>query len=276
MKKPETLILSDGEYFVQAGTSAAIGFAILAFVLGIAVVFLDAPLADLVLPLAALSSFWIAWLGINLIIGFIHRSNDRRAINRLFQGEIWAQWQFDAAEWQQIIDAEYQSMVPEAGVGAYIGAIYSGIFGLVIATVLVVVGIFAIGDAQIMPIIWVSALAVFLLLVGVGLFQPIQRRRQAQRYQDKAIRFRDPHVWFSADGIYHETLGYTSLKHLEKVTDQTKSRQAITFTVLVTTVLGSGRHASPSTHSQPISFAVPSGLEKEAAQLVRRYRQERL
>jgi hypothetical protein len=85
-----------------------------------------------------------------------------------------------------------------------------------------------------------------------------------------------PHIWFASDRVYHETLGYTSLKELEKVTDQTRSRNAIKFTISVTIVAGGSDYSSISTQLQHISFTVPSGCEQHASQLLHRYRQERL
>ena len=276
MDRPEELVLYDGVYFTRARGDALGGLTFMAFVIGIVLVMSDATLADLVLPIASLGVFWFVWVAFHGLIAWYHRSSDKRAIIRLFEGEIWAHWQFRAPEWQGIVDAEYQSTCPEEGLGAYMGAVYSSIFGLVIAAILVAVGKFAIKEPQAMPVIWISALAVFLLFLGIGLFQPIQNRRKAQRHRRKAQRVSEPRIWFATDGVYHETLGYTSLKELEKVTDQISTRNAIKFTISVTTVFGGSDHSSSSTHSQRVSFSVPSGCEQQAAQLVRRYRQERL
>ena len=213
MDRPEELVLYDGVYFTRARGDALGGLTFMAFVIGIVLVMSDATLADLVLPIASLGVFWFVWVAFHGLIAWYHRSSDKRAIIRLFEGEIWAHWQFRAPEWQGIVDAEYQSTCPEEGLGAYMGAVYSSIFGLVIAAILVAVGKFAIKEPQAMPVIWISALAVFLLFLGIGLFQPIQNRRKAQRHRRKAQR---------------------------------------------------------------VSFSVPSGCEQQAAQLVRRYRQERL
>ena len=112
------------------------------------------------------------------------------------------------------------------------------------------------------------AIAVFVLLLGIGLFQPVMARYEAHRYHRKALRVSEPHVWFAPEGIYHETLGYTSLKDLEKVTNQTRSRKAIQFTLTVSTDTSDSSVAYP--------FPVPNGCEERAGKLVRRYRQERL
>ncbi len=98
--------------------------------------------------------------------------------------------------------------------------------------------------------------------------QPVVARYNAQRYARKALYVPEPRVWFAADGVYHETLGYTSLKELEKVTDSTRSRQAIVFTLTIST--------DTSTDSVAYPFPVPSGCEEQAGRLVRRYRRERI
>jgi hypothetical protein len=130
------------------------------------------------------------------------------------------------------------------------------------------VGIFAIKDPEVKPGMWISAVAVFLVSLGAGLFQPLIARYNANRYRRKALRVSEPCVWFAFDGVYHEALGYTSLKELEKVTDRTRSRKAIQFTLTIST--------DTSTSSVPYLFSVPAGCEERAGRLVRRYRQERL
>ena len=162
MDRPEELVLDGGSYFALAGNSAVIGLAFLAFVCGIVLVFYGAILADLVLPIASLSAIWFAWVAINLIVGLIHIFGDRRAINRLFEGEIWGHWQLRAPEWQGVVEAEYQIMCPEEGLGAYVGAVYSSILGLAFAAILVAVGEFAIKGPPAMPAIWSFAVVVFL------------------------------------------------------------------------------------------------------------------
>jgi len=276
MDRPEKLVLYDGGYFTEGSGPALGGLAFLAFVAGFVLVVSDVTLAGLVLPIGSMSVLWFVWMAFHSLIAWYHRSSDKRDIIRLFEGKIWEHWKFNASEWQEIVAAEYQSMCPEDGPGAYVGAVYSSIFGLVIAAVLVAAGKYFIKDPQFMPALWILALAVFLLLLGVGLFQPIRDRYKAQRQRRKALRVSEPRIWFASDGVYHETLGYTSLKELQKVTDQTRSRNAIKFTVSVTTVYGGSDNSSSSTHLQNVSFSVPSGCERQAAQLVRRYRQERL
>ncbi len=101
---------------------------------------------------------------------------------------------------------------------AYVGAVYSSFFGLVFAAIMIAIGTFVIQEPQEKTILQICAVAVFLLFLGAGLFQPVLARYNARRYRHKALRVPEPHVWFTSDGIYHETLGYTSLKDLEKVT----------------------------------------------------------
>jgi len=146
--------------------------------------------------------------------------------------------------------------------------VYSSIFGLVIAVTMIAIGIFVVEDSDVRVAMWIGAVAVFLLLLGIGLFQPVMARYEANRYRRKALRVSEPRVWFASDGIYHQALGYTSLKELEKVTDRTRSRKAIEFTLAVST--------ETSTCSVAYPFAVPTGCEERAGRLVRRYRQERL
>ncbi len=55
---------------------------------------------------------------------------------------------------------------------------------------------FAIKDPDIKPVMRITAVAIFLLLVGIGLFQPIGARYEAYRYRRKALRVADPRVWF--------------------------------------------------------------------------------
>lgn len=61
---------------------------------------------------------------------------------------------------------------------------------------------------------------------------------------------------------------YTSLKDLIKVTDQTRSRKILQFTLEV----------SSDTSTCPVAypFPVPAGCEERARILARRYRKERL
>jgi arginine exporter protein ArgO len=269
MDKPEKLVLDDGSYFSEGRIGVFAGVAWMIFLGALALIEADVKLKDLVLPCGALSIFWLGWVAINTTVGLVHRNNDRRAINRLFKSEAWLHWQFPSAEWQGIVDVKYQSMLPEEGLAPYIGAVYSTIAGLVISVILILVGKFVIKYEEAMPMVLLSAGAVLLLMVGVGLFQPIQQRNKARKYRRKALRVSDPRVWFGAEGVYHEVFGYTSLKELEKITDHTRSAK----TIKVKITMGG---TSGSTYSHPVSFAVPSGCEQQASELVCRYRQERL
>ena len=113
----------------------------------------------------------------------------------------------------------------------------------------------------------IGSVTVFLLLLGISLFQPVVARYEARRYYRKALKILAPCVWFATDNIYHETLDYTSLKEPESVTDLTKSRKTILFTLTISTDISSSSVSFP--------LPVPSGFE-ETGTLVRRYRQERL
>jgi hypothetical protein len=109
---------------------------------------------------------------------------------------------------------------------------------------------------------------VFLLFVGAGLFQPLAERYKADKYRRKALRFPEPRIWFGPKDVYHEALGHTSLKELHRVTDQTRSRKAIQFTVEVS--------SESYVDLVKIRFPVPDGYEERAARLVLRYRNVRL
>jgi hypothetical protein len=270
MDRPEKLTFSDDEANSSlAWGGALIGLFIIALSLVIGLITSDVTLPDLILPFTALGSFWVVWVGFHGFTAWIHRANDKRAINRMFEDEIWERWQFRSLEWQALVDAECNLISPkEEGLKAYVGAVYSSIAGVIFAAILLAVGTFAIQDPLGKTIFRICAVAVFLLLLAVGFFQPVVARYNAQRYRHKSLLVPEPRVWFASDGIYHETMGYTSLKDLENVTDQTKSRKAIQFTITVST--------DTSNASVPYPFPVPAGCEEKAAKLVRRYRQERL
>ncbi|VAW41571.1 hypothetical protein MNBD_CHLOROFLEXI01-2142 [hydrothermal vent metagenome] len=277
MDRPEKLILlSDDSYLKVSRSTVFVGIGIMAFVMGIARIQTNVTLADLMLPIAALSTFWLFWTTLHIISELIHKFSTKRAINRLFEGKIWHRWQFHPDEWQGIVKTEYQMMSPKRGVNAYIGAVYSSIAGFVISAILVGVGKFVIKDEQAMPAILITAGAVLLLLLGVGLIQPIQKRYQAQKYRRKALQTLTPRVWFGAEGVYHEIFGFTSLKKLKGVSDHTRKLKTIKFTIEVTSFLGGAKSYSKLTHYVPVSFSVPTGHEQQASQLVRRYRQEQL
>jgi hypothetical protein len=274
--KPKKLVLDDGSYFGLGCSTGLAGMAIVLFAMGLAMTQGGATLRDLALPMGALSAGLLFWFGINAIIGMGHRLGDRRGINRLFRGEIWQVWRFHSDEWQGIVETKFQRMRPEEGLSAYVGAVYSGIVGLVLAGILFVVGEFVVKIDVGFPIFTVVAGGLLVLMICVGLLQPVKQRWDAGKYRRRALRVPEPRVWFGPDGAYHETLGYTLLKRLANVTDRTRSRKRIKFVVVVTTVIGGGDSASESEDHVPVWFRVPSGYEKQAGELVRRYRQERL
>jgi hypothetical protein len=269
MSKPAKLVFSDEASFTLARGDILVFLAMIAYGFALTLVTTDVTLIELALPCAALSSLWFFWVALQGIIALGYRIGERRGINRMFRGEIWECWQFHSPEWQALVERELDLISPkDEGLKAYVGAVYSSIFGVVIAMIMIAVGIFVFEDPDLRSAIWIGAVTVFLLLLGIGLFQPVMARYEAYRYQRKALRVSEPRVWFASDGIYHETLGYTSLKELEKVTDRTRSRKAIQFTLGVST--------DTSTSSVAYPFAVPAGCEERAGRLVRRYRQERL
>lgn len=274
MDRPKKLVLDDGSYTRLGLNTALVGFGFVIVVIGglaLTHQLEGATLTVLALPIAAFGTIWLVWLAFHIIVGSIHKFRDKRDINRLFEQEIWQNWQFRSDEWQSIVEAEYQKMYSE-GEGGYIGAVYSGITGLLLGVFMIVIGKFVIKDEQVMPFIFIGAAVVLLLLIGIGLFQPLQERNKARIYRRKALRILQPRVWFGAEGVYHEASGYTSLKELKKVS-HTKTRQTIKFTIEVTS---GGGDEPMATYDLPVSFAVPTGYEQQAAHLVRRYRQERL
>jgi len=269
MNKPAKPVFTDEASFTLARGIVLVPIAVIAFGFVLALVTTDATLVDLALPCAALSTFWIFWVGLLGIVTWGRRIGERRVINRMFTGEIWECWQFRSSEWQALVEAECNLISPkDEGLKVYAGAVYSSIFGAIIAIIMITVGMFVIDNLDLKIALWIGAVAVFLLLLGIGLFQPVMARYEAYRYHRKALCVSEPHVWFASDGIYHETLGYTSLKELEKVTDQTRSRKAIQFTLSVSTDTSYSSVAYP--------FPVPTGYEERAGTLTRRYRQERL
>jgi hypothetical protein len=268
MSKPKKLVLDDGGYFRQGFDITIAGLGFFTFVFGLALFMTDATLVGLLLPCGVLGSGLFLWTAINVTIGLVHQSRDRLAVNQLFEDEILACWRFEAAEWKKVVRAEAKEMVPKDDIPDYMGAVYSSIAGFIIAVILVVVGKFVIREPEAMPIIWACAVGVFLLMFGVGAYQPIKQRIKARRYARKALRVAAPRIWFTHNGVYHETLGYTELSNVVKITDQTRSRDAITFTFSVPDGdKGSG-------HKQRVSFKVPSDCIEQARQLVRRYRRD--
>ena len=268
MDKPATLAFSDQATFTLFRFENLIFFVILTSGF-IAALVTGAPLAELALPGVAMGGIGLIVIGIFVLIAWGHRLWEKFLINRMFVGEIWECWQFSSSAWQALVEAECNLISPkDEGLEAYKGAIYSSFFGIVFAIILIAFGMFAIEEPEIKTMMWVIALIVFLLFLGVGLFQPMVAKNNADRYRRKALWVAEPRVWFAFDGIYHETLGHTSLKDLNKATDQTKSRRTIQFTLVVST--------DSSDDLVKIPFPVPSGCEERAGRLVRRYRQERI
>jgi hypothetical protein len=269
MNKPAKLAFSDEATFPLTRGIILGPFVIITFTFVLALVTTDATLTELAIPCAGTSGIGFIWGGILGIVALGHRIAEIRGIHRMFAGEIWECWQFRASEWQALVEAECNLISPkEEGLEAYVGAVYSSIVGLILAIILISVGIFAIDDPDIKSMFWLIAGAVFLISLSAGLFQPKVARYNADHYRRKALRVAEPRVWFTSDSIYHETLGYTSLKELTKVTDQTKSHKAIRFNLKIST--------DESSDLVVYRFPVPTGYEERAGRLVRRYRQERI
>ncbi len=269
MDKPAKLAFSDEATFKLNQGVVIIPFLTIIFGFILVLVTTDATLTELTIPCIGTSGIGFIVVGILGSVALGHRIAEIRAINRIFSGEIWECWQFRSSAWQALVEAECNLISPkDEGAEAYIGAVYSSIFGIIIAIIIVAVGVFAIEDPEIKSAMWITAIAVFFLLLGIGLFQPMVARYNADRYRRKCLRIAEPRVWFASDSIYHEALGHTSLKELIKITDQTKSRKAIKFNLEIST--------AESFDLVTYHFPVPSGCEERAGRLVRRYRQERL
>ena len=269
MNRPAKLAFSDEATFKLNQGVVIIPFVTIIFGFVLVLVTTDATLTELAIPCIGTSGMGFIVVGIFGSVALGHRIAEIRAINRMFAGEIWECWQFRSSAWQALVEAECNLISPkDEGQNAYVGAVYSSIFGAILALIMFAVVQFAVKDPDVKPVMQFTAVGIFLLLVGIGLFQPMVARYNANCYRRKALRVAEPRVWFASDGIYHETLGHTSLKELEKVTDQTRSRKAISFTLLIST------DTYDSLMSYP--FPVPVGCEERAGRLVRRYRQERL
>ena len=268
MKKPTKLAFSDEATFSLTRGIILIPFIIITFGFVLALVTTDMPLTELIIPCVGVVGIGFITVGMYGSVALGHRIAEIHGINQMFAGEIWECWQFRASEWQALVEADCSLISPkDEGPKAYVGAVYSSIFGIILAVIFVALGVFVIDDPDTKSMFWFIAVAVFLLLLGIGLFQPTVARYKANRYRRKALRVAKPRVWFASKGIYHETLGHTSLKELIKVTDQTKSRKAIRFNLKIST--------DESSNLMVYHFPVPTGYEERAGRLVRRYRQER-
>lgn len=269
MDQPEQLSFSDYATFNPVKGVVFIPLGVTGYGFFLALVTGDTTVKDLALPCVGVIGIWIILVGILWVASRVYRIGEKAAINRMFSGEIWECWQFNPSEWEALVEKESNLISPKVeGWEAYSGVIASSIFGAILAVILLVVVQFAIKDPDIKPVMRITAVAIFLLLVGIGLFQPGFERNKARRYERKALRVAAPRVWFAPDGIYHEALGYTSLKDLVKITDQTKSRKAIQFKLT----------QSSDTYDAVVAYPVPvpTGCEERAGKLVRRYRAERL
>jgi hypothetical protein len=276
MAVPDDLRLQTGPLIAGGVSPLIVGGGMMLFAVALGLTQADdVVLEEWILPIGVLTAFWLGWLVIAMIAGSYYKFTTRRDIERMFADDIWLQWQFPAEEWRAYIDSVYRGMLPEKG-DAWAGGKASGCVGLVLAIILLAVGRFAINDDEVMPIIIICALAVFLLLLGIGLFQPAKARYDALKYRKQALRVPEPRFWFGPEGVYDEAFGFTSLEELVEVNDHTKSKQSIKLTVLATAVRGTTPNISISKYEVPVSFPVPAGHEQEAGQLVRRYRQERL
>ena len=268
MDKPTKLTFSEEATFTYIQGVVLIPLITIISIFVLVLVTTDATLAELTLSFIGTSGLIFVIVGIYGSVVLGHRLFEKRAINCMFSGEIWERWQFSSSDWQHQVESVCNLISPrDEGWEAYTGAIYSSIIGLILAIILIIITFFAVDDPEIKIALYIAAGFVFLLIAGIGLFQPLAAKYRANRYRRKTLKFPEPRVWFGPEGIYHEALGYTSLKELHRVTDQTKSRNAIQFTLVV----------SSDTYDDlvKIRFPVPPGCEERAGILVRRYRQER-
>ncbi len=268
MDKPSGLAFSDEGTFRFLRAEIMIPGVIIASGFILVMLTMETPFAGLGIPALAMGAAWLGWIGLFVVIAWGHRLWETRAIRRMFADEIWECWQFSTSEWEQNVDSVCNLISPkDEGKDAYSGVIASSIYGFVIAVILFVITFFAFDEPEMKIAMRVVAVGIFLFMIGVGIFQPVAARKKADRYRRKALRIKEPRVWFGPDGTYHETLGHTSLKELHKVTDQTKSRKRIQFTLVYST----------DRVDELVQFhsAVPSGCDERASRLVRRYREER-
>ena len=269
MDKPTKLAFSDEATF--SFTQGVVLIPIITIISGFVMVLFttDTTLSELAVSFIGTSGLIFIIVGIFGSVALGHRLFEKRAINRMFSGEIWECWQFPAPEWESQVEAVCNLINPKAeGKEAYGGVIASSIFGAVVSIIMDIIVFFAVKDPMMKKTLWITSGVVFLLFVGAGLIEPMVAKYKADRYRRKALRFSEPRVWFGPNDIYHEALGHTSLKDLEKVTDQTKSRKAIQFTLVVS--------SDSYDDLVKVRYPVPSGCEERAGRLVHRYRQERL
>lgn len=274
--RPRRLVLDDGQQLAEAKGLLFFGLGGLAVIAGMVLRFTKATPKELVVPFGSLALLWLAFGSIFVVAGLVHRFVDWLAIRRLFRSECWLRWQYSPEEWREHVESMYRSWLPEPGLRPFVGAVYSGLVGLVLGAILLGATQFVIKDEGVKPYLQLTAGGVFLLFLSVGLIQPLQERWKARRFRRKALRVRQPRVWFGAEGIYHETFGRTSLKTLVKVSDLVSRRHVIRFTTEETVSMGAEGGGSDTTYRLPTVFPVPSGYEEQASQLVRRYRAERL
>jgi len=269
MEKPIKLAFSDYATFRFLRAEILYFIGLILTVIVIARVTMDDPLAAVTLSEMVMSALCFVWIGVFVVGAWGYRVSETIQINRMFRGEIWECWQFSAPEWESQVDAVSNLISPKLeGSEAYSAVINSSIFGAVVAIIMDIIVFFAVKDPMIKKILWLTSGVIFLLFAGAGLFEPLAAKMEADRYRRKALQFREPRVWFGPDGLYHESLGHTSLKELHKVTDQTKSRKAIQFTIEVS--------SESYDDLVKLRFPVPAGCEERAGNLVRRYRTERL
>jgi len=265
MDKPGNLVFSDYATFRFFRAEILIFFGIVIPGFIVVLVSTEASAKDLALPAAIFGGIGLVLVGIFVVAAWAYRISEKYQINHMFAGEIWECWQFSAKEWESQVESVCNLISPrDDGENPSSGVISSSIIGVAFVFIMDIIVFFAVKDPMIKKSLWIVSGVIFLLFVGVGIFQPMVAKNEVDRYRRKALRFSEPRVWFGPDGVYHEALGHTSLKELHKVTDQTKSRNRIQFTLII---------SSPDS-DDIVRFPtpVPSGCEEQAGRLVSRYR----
>jgi hypothetical protein len=173
MNKPAKLAFSDEATFKLNQGVVIIPFLTIIFGFILVLVTTDATLTELAVPCIGTSGIGFIVVGMFGSVALGHRIAEIRAINRIFAGEIWEYWQFRSSEWQALVEAECNLINPkDEGQNPYAAVINSSIFGAIIALIMSAVVQFAVKDPEVKSELMITAVGIFLLLVGIGLFEP--------------------------------------------------------------------------------------------------------
>jgi hypothetical protein len=259
MQMPEKLILKQRSSYRMGWVVMFICLFIVALVLVMAVVFTRAKPDDLVLPVVTASAMAlfvaaIIWIGVAISV-----SRERRAIQKLLEGELWAQWQYTPQEWQREVqdlrEAEKRMFKPG----------YNLILGLVFGAILAAVALY-LHNPQYTPMILFVAGIVTLIFFATGFFLPMYYHRRTAAYYRQLSQFESPHVFIGESGLYHEAKGFTSFKRLSGVEYLSGSPATIIFSIIVSGGEGMADFALP------VPVPVPAKYVGETQALVGRFR----